>query len=199
MIWPARFPNADTTGQYWIRSGIAGFANDAADHFFLPERYIDPFNSVTTLSFDPLDLFIGKSIDPVGNTTRVAGIDNVNSAGFVAGFDYRVLAPTEMADANNNRSKLIFDTLGLPVVSAVMGKGNEGDDLAGIDHALANPDHAQVESFFTSQIFDESTARDWLANATQRYVYHFGEKPETLSAAAPSCIGANTRPQPAPS
>jgi hypothetical protein len=33
-----RFPGIDTTGQYWIRSGIAGFEPDAAQHFYLPER-----------------------------------------------------------------------------------------------------------------------------------------------------------------
>ena len=32
-----------TTGEYWVRSGTAGFEPDAATHFFLPERYTDPF------------------------------------------------------------------------------------------------------------------------------------------------------------
>ena len=38
--------------QWWSRSGIVGFAPDAKDHFYLPERYIDPFNQVTELTYD---------------------------------------------------------------------------------------------------------------------------------------------------
>ncbi len=49
----APLPAADLAGQYWIRSGIAGFAPDAAQHFYLPERYTDPFGNVTTLEYDP--------------------------------------------------------------------------------------------------------------------------------------------------
>ncbi len=47
-----RFQDLNTTGQYWMRSGIAGFAPDAAQHFYLPERYTDPFDNVTTLEYD---------------------------------------------------------------------------------------------------------------------------------------------------
>ena len=36
--------------QWWMRSGVAGFADDAAEHFYLPERYTDPFGNTTTLS-----------------------------------------------------------------------------------------------------------------------------------------------------
>jgi hypothetical protein len=31
-----------------MRSGVAGFADDAAEHFYLPERYTDPFGNTTT-------------------------------------------------------------------------------------------------------------------------------------------------------
>ena len=68
-----------------MRSGIAGFATDAADHFYLPERYTDPFDQVTTLAYDPLDLFVQTSTDPVGNTATVTQ------------FDYRVQAPLRNA------------------------------------------------------------------------------------------------------
>src|SRR5262249_9118643 len=80
----ARFAGVDTTDQYWRRSGIAGFADDAANHFYLPERYIDPFNNVTSIEYDSRDLFVQSSRDARGNTTRVMQ------------FDYRVLAPREI-------------------------------------------------------------------------------------------------------
>ena len=47
-----RFPDEETDGEYWIRSGTAGFSIDAADHFYMPERYTDPFDNETTLEFN---------------------------------------------------------------------------------------------------------------------------------------------------
>jgi hypothetical protein len=66
---------------WWLRSGVAGFASIAANHFYLPEHYIDPFGNQTTLDFDVDDLFVRSSTDALGNATTVEA------------FDYRVLAP----------------------------------------------------------------------------------------------------------
>lgn len=159
-----RFAGIDTTGQHWIRSGIAGFAPDAAQHFYLPERYTDPFGNVTSVEYDPRDLFVTSSTDALGNTTRVKQ------------FDFRVLAPREVQDINDNLSEVYFDVLGLPTAMALKGKGNEGDSLAGYDDSLANPPLADLSSFFvTGQLFDESQARTWLDQATARHLYYFGE------------------------
>src|SRR5262249_39343508 len=46
------------SSQWWMRSGVAGFAPDAARHFYLAERYIDPFGYETTLTYDSDDLFV---------------------------------------------------------------------------------------------------------------------------------------------
>ncbi len=79
---PNRFPGEETIGQYWIRSGVAGFNADAAQHFYLPERYTDPFGNTTVLEYDgSYDLYIKSSTDPIGNKTEVTQ------------FDFRVLAP----------------------------------------------------------------------------------------------------------
>lgn len=134
-VLAGRFKDIDTTGQYWIRSGIAGFAPDAAHHFYLPERYTDPFGNVTTLEYDPRDLFIASSTDAMTNTTRVMQ------------FDFRVLAPREMKDINDNLSEVYFDVLGLPTAMAVKGKGAEGDSLTGFTDALANPTLADLTIF----------------------------------------------------
>jgi RHS repeat-associated protein len=165
-----RFPNANTDGQYWVRSGIAGFAPDAAQHFYLPERYTDPFDNITAIEYNPLDLFVQSSTDMLGNTTRVTG------------FDYRVLAPREMQDINDNLSEVYFDVLGLPVAMAVKGKGNEGDDLTSFDDILANPPLGALVDFFTApNPYNETQARTWLGNATARHVYYFGDVEEKLS------------------
>ena len=100
-------PGTDTDGQYWIRSGIAGFAPDAAQHFYLPEQYTDPFGNVTTLEYDPRDLFVASSTDALGNTTRSQRPHGKYN------FDFRVLAPREMQDINDNLSEVFFDVLGL--------------------------------------------------------------------------------------
>ena len=159
----AAIPASELTGQYWIRSGIAGFAPDAAQHFFLPEKYTDPFGNITTLAYDPRDLFITSSTDAMSNTTQVTH------------FDFRVLAPREMQDINDNLSEVFFDVLGLPTAMTLKGKGNEGDNLVGFDEALANPKLAELTAFFNAPTYDEAQARHWLGNATARHIYHFGE------------------------
>ncbi|WP_107669741.1 SpvB/TcaC N-terminal domain-containing protein [Cyanothece sp. BG0011] len=159
-----RFSDMDTTDQYWIRSGIAGFALDAAEHFYLPERYTDSFGQTTTLVYDSRDLYIESSTDPIGNTTQVTQ------------FDFRVLTPSEMRDINGNLSRVYFDLLGLPTAMVVMGKGNQGDSLNSFNDELANPTSAELSAFFVENAYDESQARTWLENATARYVYYFGEQ-----------------------
>ncbi len=163
-----RFADLGNTGQYWMRSGIAGFADDAAQHFYLPECYTNPFDNPTTLVYDPFDLYIQSSTDALGNTTQVNK------------FDFRVLAPCEMQDINDNLSEVFFDVLGLPIALAVKGKGAEGDDLTGFGNTpaqqdLVNPSLADLTNFFTTSPYNENKARDWLANATTRFVYYFGE------------------------
>ena len=155
--------------RYWIRSGIAGFASDAKDRFYLPDEYTDLFNNTTSLTYDgKYHLFIQSSADAQGNTTRVER------------FDYRVLAPTEIADINGNHTEMHFDMLGMVVASAVKGKqinGRwQGDDLIGFNEALANPSAADVVTFCTSSTVNDFQARLWLGHATARFIYHFGEQ-----------------------
>jgi RHS repeat-associated protein len=157
----------DGDGHYWIRSGIAGFSAEADQHFFLPERYTDPFGNTTTLDYDGRDLYIKSSTDPVGNTVSVKQ------------FDCRVLAPREIKDINDNLSEVIFDTLGLPMAVAVKGKGSDADNLIGFENEQLIPDRVERIQFFT-QPFSEAEARRMLGNATARHLYYFGEIEETL-------------------
>jgi RHS repeat-associated protein len=149
-------------GQWWARSGIAGFAADAENHFYLSERYIDHFDQVTVLTYDPYDLYIRQTADPVDNTTSAEV------------FDFRVLAPARIRDQNDNLSVVAFDTLGLPVATAVMGKEGieSGDTLAGLPEDLTIDERT---TFFTVDEYDETQARAWLGRATSRFLYHFGE------------------------
>ncbi|WP_275587396.1 toxin TcdB middle/N-terminal domain-containing protein [Nitrosomonas nitrosa] len=149
--------------RWWIRSGIAGFAEDAADHFYLPERYTDPFDNLTTLEYDVhYDLFIRSSRDPMGNETAIEA------------FDFRVLAPSRMRDINDNLTEVAFDTLGLPTAVAIKGKQNrnEGDNLDPVPPEL---DTATLIRFFIGD-YSEDEAREFLGNATARHLYYFGEQ-----------------------
>jgi RHS repeat-associated protein len=166
------FRNNASARQWWMRSGIACFADDAADHFYLPEEYTDPFGNKTKLTYDKnYDLFIQSSTDAMGNTSGVAK----DRATDEPRFDYRVLAPIEMVDPNGNHAEVYFDILGRVVALAVKGKGNEGDNFTDFTDTLANPELASLATFFGQMDLDEKQTRDWLGNATARHVYYFGE------------------------
>ena len=170
--------DSSLTGQYWMRSGIAGFASKAAEHFFMPENYADPFGNKTTLTYDERCLFVQSTTDALGNT---AGIGKDPST-LKPHFDYRVLAPMELVDANGNHSQVAYDIRGLVVAMAVKGKrvnGQwQGDHLDGWDFTQTNHSTAAISAFCTGPEYgadQEQTARDWLGTTTMRFVYHFGE------------------------
>lgn len=171
------------SNQWWMRSGIAGFVDDPKNHFYLPNQYTDPFENKTKLTYDSkYDLFIQSSKDEMGNTSGIA----IDPATQEPRFDYRVLAPIEMVDANGNHSEVAVDILGMVVASAIKGKDIsadpaveewEADNLAGFDDLLLNPTVADVVAFCTSTTLNDTKAREWLGNASMRFVYHFGEPP----------------------
>ncbi len=127
----------------------------------------DPFGNESKIDYDGYALLPIKSIDPLNN---VASTEN----------DYRVLQPHRISDPNNNISTVAFDTLGLVVATAQMGKITatdfEGDTLDGV---LANLSQAEIGSLFTpvddngDPIDPRSTGKTLLANASTRLVYDF--------------------------
>jgi RHS repeat-associated protein len=152
-----RFKSIETTGQYWIRSGVAGFAADAAKRFFLPRSYEDSFGNVTEISFDPHDLYIQSSKDARGNATRLLA------------FDFRVLAPSAMQDPNGNVTGVAFDLLGMPVAVA----WESGGDALPLLNSTHDP--LALTHFMEMDEYDDSEPRRWLGNATSRFLYHLGE------------------------
>lgn len=153
----------NSTGQYWICSGVAGFNANAHMHFYLPERYTDPFGNMTILTYDPCDLFVQLSIDALGNRSEVTK------------FDFRVLAPCEIKDLNDNLSEARFDILGMPSAIAMKGKGTEADNLNAFDDVLLNPDLDTLQNFFVKNDYNVDDAKNLLRGASTRYVYYFGE------------------------
>ena len=158
----ANNPPPEAAAEYWIRSGVAGFAQDAAAHYFLPERYTDAFDNLTRIEFDGrYDLFIRSSRDALDNEVTVTA------------FDYRVLAPREVVDASGNSRAVAFDILGMPIASAVMGKQRtESGDSA--DAVQTDLPAGVVRAFLTSA-YDATVPEGWLGAATARFAYDFGE------------------------
>jgi hypothetical protein len=101
----------------------------ARQHFFLPRRYRDPFGQDAFVDFDANDLLMTETRDALDNRVTV----DAN--------DYRVLQPRLVSDPNGNQTEVAFDTLGMVVGTAVMGKllrrTGEGDSLAGFQSDLS--------------------------------------------------------------
>jgi RHS repeat-associated protein len=154
---------------WWIPSGGMFYSQQisntpaqelafAQQHFYLPHRARDPFANIGFISFDPYDLLVKQTIDPVGNTTT-------------AEQDYRVLQPFRVTDPNGNRMEVVFDKLGLVAGTAVMGKTTEtkGDSLKEFVPDLT-PE--QCRDFVADPLGKAATL---LGQATTRTVYDLNQ------------------------
>jgi RHS repeat-associated protein len=165
-----RFPASDPDYYWWIPSGQSFFSANPADnaatelaqarqHFFLPRRYRAPFGQDAFVDFDANDLLMVETRDALGNRVTV----DAN--------DYRVLQPRLVSDPNRNQTEVAFDTLGMVVGTAVMGKplpaSVEGDTLTGF---VADLTQAQLDGFFDAAD-PHATAAALLKDATTRIVY----------------------------
>lgn len=118
----------DGDGSLWAPSARTFYSPDpsspdvtyAQSHFFLPQGHVDPFGGVSTVEWE-LDFAVVATTDPVGNRTQSV-------------VNYRTLQPWLVTDANENRTAVRFDELGMVVSAAAMGKlladrSDEGDRL----------------------------------------------------------------------
>lgn len=142
---------------WWLASGTVGYApgtpGPAAElgfarrHFFLPHRFVDPFGAATEVRYDRVDLLVVQTRDALGNVVATRP-------------DHRTLQPAELVDPNGNRTRTLFDALGLPTATAVLGRSGEGlgDALDGLDpdtetDPLAEP-HAVLGRATTRVVHD---------------------------------------------
>ena len=118
MLSQAGYVHSEGDANWWIPSGKAIYAPDAASHFYIPIGAEDALGKQSFISFDTYDLLPESTRDAIGNMIHA---DN----------DYRTLTPYIMTDPNQNRAAIETDELGMVVKSAVMGKigENEGDTL----------------------------------------------------------------------
>lgn len=170
MLQEGRYVDSDGDANWWIPSGRSFFSPETNDdpatelaqaksHFFLPQRVRSPFHredfaTETTVEYDTHNLLVTQTRDALGNVVS-------------ARHDYRVVQPSLMTDPNGNRSEVAFDTLGLVVGTAVMGKETEskGDNLAGF---TADLDEAIVLTHLNDPLAEPHAI---LQGATTRLVY----------------------------
>jgi RHS repeat-associated protein len=197
-IWADRggYVDLDGNGNWWIPSGHVCYhidpnvssANELAEavtHFFQQRRFRDPFAHDTLVDYAN-DFLPIRVQDALGNTTEAI-------------YDYRVLQPKQLTDANGNRSFVAFDALGLPVAAAIRGKISEtlGDSLDDFTDFDADPSLAQLQAFVASPIAQASSL---LKSTTSRFVYDVdrfkrcGEPPFAATLARETHV-SDSRPQ----
>ena len=139
---------------------------EARKHFFMPRKFADPFGQCTKILYDYHDLLIVETQDPLENIVTVNTTDDGSHSHQCN--DYRVLQPYWISDPNGNRTRVVFDALGLVVASAVMGK--PGENKGDLINASFEPDLdlTEIQDFV---IDPHGKAQELLQTATTRIVY----------------------------
>jgi len=170
LMLEGKFTHSEGDGNWWIRSGTTQFiegpetATDAQNRFYLPVSYTDPYGAQTRVRYyGDYFLFIEETEDALGNKAKVDL------------FNFRTLSPQRMKGPNNNISEAITDELGLVKATAVFGKGDEADDLTGLDEFSTPAETALVNDFFDAPDSVQLTgiSKNLLQHATSRFVYDF--------------------------
>jgi len=155
-------------GNWWIRSGTVQFMEaaetvvDTRERFYSPLSYTDPFGSTTQVSYyRDYFLMIESTRDAVDNEVTIEQ------------YNFRTLSPIRMRDINNNISVGLLDELGLVKAMAVLGKGNEADDLEGLTEITDASERLLIQQYFTLSDTEtlRTTARELLQHASARFVY----------------------------
>jgi len=173
LLINGKYTDLNGDANWWIRSGTIQYLNEklnetsahAAQRFFLAQSYTDPFGSRTTVTYYPdYSLLLQQAKDQLENTSAVEK------------FDFRTLAPVRMKDMNGNIKEAVTDILGLLSGTAVMGKGNDADDL---ENFVTDPSREQLNAFFypADESSQSAAAKDLLQHATSRLVYDFSKTP----------------------
>ncbi len=185
LMTEGKFTHHEGDNNWWIRSGTPKFiegtetAVDAQNRFYLPISYTDPYGAKSRVSYYSDYFFlIEEARDELDNTSTVMQ------------FDFRGLSPLRMKDSNNNISEVITDELGFVKAMAMLGKGNEADDLTGLTEFTSAAETTLINNFFNASSSDQLTslAKDLLQHASARFVYDFdvyitsgGEKPVVVA------------------
>lgn len=161
--------DSDANGNYWLPSGTGVYTNPA-NKFYTAEQFADPWGNISTVSFGINNYWLL----PASVTDSKSNVTSINT------YDWRLLQPSRMTDANNNVSEILYDALGMPVAMALKGKdtGAEGDTLTGLDIYDGTDATAQHDFFVNAD--PSNAANTLLKNATWRCVYDFSASPAVV-------------------
>jgi RHS repeat-associated protein len=189
LLTEGKFTSSEGDNKWWIRSGTTQFKtftenqSDAQNRFYAPISYTDPFGAITKVKYyGTYFLFIEETEDALGNTSGVAS------------FNFRTLSPKRMKDINGNFSEAISDELGLVKAVAVLGKGNEADEMTGLSEITNAAESSLISTFFQAPDSVQLTTvgKNLLNRASSRFIYDF-EAYTTSS--KPAVIAVITREQ----
>ncbi|MFK5937203.1 MAG: SpvB/TcaC N-terminal domain-containing protein [Sulfurimonas sp.] len=166
LMIEGKFAN-NLDNNWWIRSGKALFN---ADKFYLPISFTDPYGATTTVEYDDYILYIKTTTDALGHQSMVEE------------FNFYTLSPQKMKDLNDNISEVLFDELGLVKAMALKGKGDEADNLEGLNAFTQSDEKDLIKEFFdTSDDTLKEKANSLLQHATTRFVYDFNSTPVSVA------------------
>ncbi|MDB5200367.1 MAG: spvB [Chitinophagaceae bacterium] len=146
LLDPAKGGYIFADNYFWIPSGVTQY--DVAN-FFLPVSFTDAFGNTTQIEYDiPRHLFIQKTTDALGNEMKVKK------------FNYRVMQPYLVEDANDNLSAIRFDEFGIPIKTFIIGKkgidaGDEFDDTS-VETTASDFPSSEME-YRVSEWYNQST------------------------------------------
>lgn len=170
LLSEGKFTHSEGDNNWWIRSGTIQFKTsaeslaDAQTRFFSPLSYTNPYGATTKVKYyKDYFLFIEETEDVLGNKSGVES------------FNFRTLSPKRMRDINGNFSEAISDELGVVKAVAIMGKGDEADDLTGFTEFMDIAELALTDSFFqaSDSVQLTNTGKNLLNRASSRFVYNF--------------------------
>jgi RHS repeat-associated protein len=170
LLTEGKYAHSEGDANWWIRSGTAQLIEGmetiiaAQNRFYVPISYTDPYGAKTSVKYyGNYFLFIEETEDALGNKSKVDT------------FNFRTLSPRRMRDSNGNLSEAIADELGLVKAMAVLGKGNEADDLTGFTESTEAAETTLVSSFFNAadSVQLKAIGKNLLQHATARFVYDF--------------------------
>ncbi|MCC7525908.1 MAG: VCBS repeat-containing protein, partial [Chitinophagaceae bacterium] len=187
LLTEGKFTHSESDTNWWIRSGSTQFKTvaestaDAQNRFYSPISYTDPYGAVTKVKYyGQYFLFIEATEDVLGNKSSV----NL--------FNFRTLSPQRMKDINGNFSEAISDELAFVKAVAVMGKGNEADELTGLSEITDAAETTLINNFFQSPNSVQLTAigKNLLNRSTSRFVYDFENY---INSGKPAIVASITR------
>jgi RHS repeat-associated protein len=175
LMAEGKFTHSEGDNNWWIRSGTTRLISggetdtDAQNRFYTPVSYTDPYGSTTKVKYyGSYYLFINETEDALGNRN------------YIEKFNFRLFTPQRMKDINGNLSEAIADELGMVKATAVYGKGNEADDLSGLNEFTDAAETNLINNFFnvpltadgiTDAVSLTDIGRQLLNHASVRFIY----------------------------